>query len=198
VLPQVRLNGKDGRILAGRKAFDLITSDSSPSLLTVRTGVSPADPGARIEIGRDVSSLIFLHASLKAAANDWVDRYVYNPPDTADLLGFYEVLYEDGLIETIPIRYQVNILEWDWSAHMKPGTYCYMAESVELGAGREAAFFAYEWVNPRFGKAIKEVRLRGSEGFLNTRRKTIPENAILLAAVSAVKARSRPDPVRAR
>jgi hypothetical protein len=158
-------------------------------MLMARTGVSPAEPAASIDIGQDVSSLIFLHACLKAAANDWVDRYVYNPPDTADLLGFYEVLYEDGLSESVPIRYQVNILEWDWNARKKPGAYCYQGEAVEFGAAGKATFFAYEWVNPRFGKAIKEVRLRGSSNFVNTRRKPISENAVLLAAVSAVKSR---------
>ena len=49
-----------------------------------------------IPIGADVSSIVFLHASAKGAANDMSYRYIHNFPDTADLLGWYEVVYEDG------------------------------------------------------------------------------------------------------
>jgi hypothetical protein len=74
-------------------------------------------PGAAakgIAIDEDASSLIFLHASEKPAINDFAYRHIFNFDDTADLLGHYEVLYEDGLVETVPIRYGVNILERTW------------------------------------------------------------------------------------
>lgn len=34
---------------------------------------------------------------------------IYNFDDTAVPLGWYEIIYEDGLVETIPIRYGMNI-----------------------------------------------------------------------------------------
>ena len=192
--PPARITGSciTGKVQGGPRIFEIPRSEAGARMLLVRSSAGKAGAGsAGFEVNQDVSSLIFLHAALEPAANDWVDRYVYNPPDTADLLGYYEVTYEDGLIETIPIRYQVNILEWSWASREKPGPYCYMAEAVDLSAGRksEVTFFAYEWVNPRFGKIIREVRLHGSSGFVNTRGKPIPDNAVLLAAVSVAKPR---------
>ena len=39
---------------------------------------------------------------------------IYNFDETAELLGWYEIVYEDGFVETIPIRYGINILDWKW------------------------------------------------------------------------------------
>ncbi len=57
-------------------------------------------------------------------------------------------------------------------------------------------FFAYEWVNPRFGKKIKEVNLCGSVNFQAQERdyltvvsSPMTSNAILLAGISIVKKR---------
>lgn len=163
---------KDGGILAGDLA-----------------GIPQAATGIRI--GEDASSLIFLHACAKPAANAKVDAYVYNAPDTADLLGWYEVLYEDGLVETIPLRYGVNILDWNWGAEPGPGRYAYRAEAVDCGA--TLSCFAFEWVNPRFGKVIREVNLKVSEGFKSARAGTLSGNPILLRAISKVPKRATPD-----
>ena len=118
-------------------------------------------------------------------------RTIFNFPDTADLLGWYEVVYEDGFIETIPIRYGVNVLEWEWARAEKPGSLCYEADPVNCAAdGKEpVTFFAFEWVNPRFGKIIQEIRLKGSKNYRDFRGKIVPSNAIALLAVSVVKKR---------
>jgi hypothetical protein len=125
-------------------------------------------------------SLLFLHACAKPAANAKAHRAPYNPADTAELLGWYEVVYEDGFVDTLPIRYGVNVLEWHWRRRRNPGSYCYGADPVDVGRPDEKpiTFFALEWVNPRFGKAVKEVRLRGE--------------TILWAGLSFVKKRARP------
>ncbi|MEO7143551.1 MAG: hypothetical protein ABI165_08620, partial [Bryobacteraceae bacterium] len=153
-----------------------------------------------IPIGQDVSSIIFLQASAKPAANDMSYRYIHNFPDTADLLGWYEVVYEDDFVETVPIRFGVNILPWTWGAEsdviakgVNPTSldYAYAADAVKCGDfnGHPVTFFAFEWVNPRFGKRVKEIRLHGSAGFTNVKGKKTPSNAIVLAAVSVVKKR---------
>ena len=49
-----------------------------------------------ISINEDVSSLIFLHASALPAGNQ---KAYFNIPDNfdaADVLGWYEIVYEDG------------------------------------------------------------------------------------------------------
>ncbi len=155
-------------------------------------------PGAEatgIAIGEDASSLIFLHASEKPAVNDFAYRHIFNFDDTADLLGHYEILYEDGLVETVPIRYGVNILERSWGAGRNPRSYCYGADAVETADG---TYFAFEWVNPRFGKAIKQVTLRLSSGFRSSQGKMPDPNAVLLRGISLVKQRTFPEPVKAR
>jgi len=123
---------------------------------------------------------------------------IWDQQDTADLLGWYEAVYEDGFVTTIPIRYGVNILEWDWGRRDSANGYCYGADAVVVsgeGANR-ITFFAYEWINPRRGKVVREVRLKGTSDFRggsgefnNDWGPVIANNAIILAALSVVKKR---------
>jgi hypothetical protein len=179
---------KTGRVEEGRLFFDLASS-------VLSSAAAPTVP-----VGEDFTSLIFLHALEKSAGNAVVDRYIYNVDDTADLLGFYEVLYEDGLKVTVPVRYRINILQKDWGKQPERGSYCYGADPVDVSQAGDSSltFFAFEWVNPRLGKTIKEVRLFPSRGFRNWQGKEIEENAVWLAAVSGVRKRSFPEPVQAR
>jgi hypothetical protein len=184
-----------GHISAKSRQFNLADSNlhGGKSAVFVGTrgqGGNQLGLSARIaEINDDPSSLIFLHACARPATNANAYEYVYNFPDTADLLGWYEVAYDDGLITTVPIRYGVNILEWKWRGER--GTYCYQADTVPMGNldNMPITFFAYEWVNPRFGKQIKQIRLVGSSGFVNEGA-TIASNAIIVRAVSIVKKRA--------
>jgi len=151
-----------------------------------------------IPIGGDPSSLIFHHACAKPATNHAGHFTVYNLDDSADLLGWYEVVYEDGFVEAIPIRYGVNILESSWGREREVGTLCYDADPINYADDRESpvTFFACEWTNPRFGKAIRELRLKGTTGFESARGGLVEENAIMLAGMSIVKARPAPESVR--
>ena len=191
-----------------RKAAVVVgTEGSEPNPL-------PRESGP-IAIGQDASSLIFLHACARRAGNEQGHRYIYNFEDTADLLGSYEVLYADGLTISVPIRYGYDIMEWNWGSGPDserflylPGAstrrraaneptiwsnswYCYGADVVDAAAdpAKPIRLFAFEWVNPRFGKTIREVRLKGSAGFTGFTRRVIPSNAVVLAAVSAVRKR---------
>ena len=162
-----------------------------------------------IPINEDVSSLIFLHACALPAENQ---KAYYNIPDffdTPDLLGWYEVVYEDGFREIVPIQYGVNILEWnpggEHSFDKREGrtgspqnAYCYQADPIRCSSdeiNNPITFFAFEWVNPRFGKIIKEVNIFGSINYQSTERSSNPEtrpmqgNAILLSGISKVKKR---------
>ncbi len=165
-----------------------------------------------IQIDEDVSSLIFLHACAKPAANDKAYRCIFNFPETADLLGWYEVIYEDGQVETIPIRYGVNILEFNIRrSNIKEyaegvtgapqNTYCFGADAVDCSSRMQdnpLTFFSFEWVNKRFGKKVKEINLKGSTNFKNYNNKVIDSNAIILIALSVVKKREFPiiEPLR--
>ena len=121
-----------------------------------------------IPIGQDVSSIIFVHASAKPAGNRPAYDATWNYADTADLLGWYEVTYDDGFVETVPVRYAVNILEEGWGRSHNPRNVAYEAELVERGKS-DQTFFAYEWLNPRFGKPVRQIRLRGTSAVASSR-----------------------------
>ena len=161
-------------------------------------------PDARpIPVGVDGSSLIFRHASARPAENGKSYLYIFDFEDSADLLGWYEVVYEDGFVATVPIRYGENILEWTWRRKRAAGSYCYRADPVTVTEA--VTFFAFEWKNPRLGKVIKEVRLRGTRGFTRMQRprpevagEPMAENEVLLAGVSVTERRPYPGTVRAK
>ena len=158
---------------------------------------NPLPREATVKIGQDATSLIFLHACAKPATNKEAYRVIWDMEDTADMLGFYEVVYEDGFTLTIPIRYGVNILEWNWERNPKTQKVCYGADPVTTGDPQApVTFYAYEWASPRLGKVIREVRLKGTtgfrggvQGFEDRFGDVIPNNAVLLKGISVVKAR---------
>lgn len=151
-----------------------------------------------IPVGEAPTSLIFLHASARPAKNRESFRIIWDQQDTADLLGWYEVVYEDGFVTTIPIRYGVNILEWNWDQRVTSKDLCYGADAVAVGSRVKdsVTFFAYEWINPRLGKVIQEIRLKGTTGFRggsddfnNEWGPVVASNAVMLAALSLVRKR---------
>ncbi len=180
---------QNSRLSSGEKGgiIDVggIAVDLGESAAVMRTSLGEASP--TISIGLDVTSLVFLHACEKPAFNGKAYHYVFNFDDTADLLGYYQVTYVDGFITTIPVRYGVNILERTWPVNGTPQVYCYQAAPIAYG--NESVFFAFEWLNPRLGKAIKSISFHGSSGFRSANGKLLKDNAILLKALSAVRAR---------
>ena len=193
-----------GRLAVGSKVFDLTSSAASGGNAVVMVGAEGKTPNPLpsevrgIRIRKDATSLIFLHACALPATNKEAYRLIWDMRDSADLLGWYEVVYEDGLPELIPIRYGVNILEWNWRQHSHRGAYCYGADEVACARSGTSpvSFFALEWTNPRLGQVIREVNLKGSKGFRgavpgfeNAFGKIIPNNAVMLKAISYVKTR---------
>jgi hypothetical protein len=191
-----------GTIRLNNVPFDLKGVDGM-NLIVVGTEGKQATGLARAVAGIPVeappTSLIFLHASAKPASNKMSFRLIWDEEDTADLLGWYEIVYEDGFVTTIPIRYGLNILEWDWGKRISRNDYCYGADAVAVGdeMNDSITFFAFEWINPRLGKVIREIRLKGTTGFRggsdefdNDWGPVIESNAVILKAVSMVQKRS--------
>ena len=152
-----------------------------------------------IQVNSDVNSILFLHASAREGNNKKAYDEIYAFDETSELLGWYEVIYEDGFVETIPVRYGTNILDLHWKQRIIEGgnprarngqsRYAYMASAVDYPAGntRPLTFFAYEWVNPRFGKVVKEINLKSVKYGKDN------DNAIILLAVSIVENRKGAD-----
>ena len=191
---------KTGRNAFGAYAFDLAGAGAQVAVMVGSEGTqpNPLPREATVKIGEDATSLLFLHACAIPATNKEAYRLIWDMVDTADLLGWYEVVYEDGLPEIIPVRYGINILEWNWGRNKSSGKYCYDATAVECSPNAEhpITFFVFEWQSPRLGKVIREVRLKGSKGFRgavpdfeNYYGEVIPNNAVILKALSVVKKR---------
>jgi hypothetical protein len=193
-----------GRVAVGGKVFELAAGSGPDGRCAIIVGTEGQQPNplprevAAIKVGEDATSLIFLHACAKPATNKEAYRLIWDFDDSADLLGWYEVVYEDGFLEIIPIRYGLNILEWNWGKQRPAKTYCYGADEVVCGHAQQdhITFFAFEWMSPRLGKVVREVRLRGSTrfrgavpGFENTFGEVIPNNAVILKALSLVRKR---------
>ncbi len=192
----VDLDGVSGIAHSGAIPFDL---GPRGAVIAGTEGVekNPLPRDVTVKIGEDATSLIFLHATAKAATNKFAYRLIWDEEDSADLLGFYEVVYEDDFVTTIPIRYGVNILEWNWDRVPTANQVCYGADAVDTGnAAEPVTFWAFEWSNPRLGKVIREVRLKGTTGFHGAVPgfedkfgPLIPSNAVILKSISFVKKR---------
>jgi hypothetical protein len=184
---------KVGEIKSGNKTYTLnFLPDQANRAAVVRTQKDRT--GIRtvqgIEINEDVSSVMFLHACAKEAVNKKAYDMIFNFDDSAELLGWYEILYEDGFVETIPIRYGVNILDWNRVQRIKENgkekvkygqnKYAYSAAAVECSNDplKPATFFAFEWENTRYGKKIKSINLKSVDFGKDN------ENAVILLAVS--------------
>jgi Glycosyl hydrolase family 20, domain 2/Glycosyl hydrolase family 20, catalytic domain len=181
--------------------FQLKNTNGMRAILVGNEGKQPSGlvkSVSGLPVGEAPTSLVFLHASAKPALNRDSVRLLWDQQDTADLLGWYEVVYQDGFVATIPVRYGVNILEWNWDERISEDDYCYNADPVAIGAGKkeQVTFFAFEWTNPRLGKVIQEIRLKGTTGFQggsddysNDVGPVIASNAVILAALSVVRKR---------
>jgi len=207
---------KHGEVSNGIKVFNLNdpSKTSGRSIVAVGSigvGDNPLPSEVKgLPINEDVSSLIFLQACALPGGNQKAYFNIPNFFDTPDLLGWYEVIYEDGYKEIVPVQYGVNILEWNAGGEKSPDTregetgsaqnaYCYLGDPVQCSTDEKnnpITFFAFEWINPRFGKRIIEVNLYGSINYLAQQEdygKVVSEpmqrNAILLAGISKVKKR---------
>lgn len=186
---------------SGTRAFRLTRAADGRRAAAVACGPGTADfLPPRCTVARpqaDVSSLLFLHAAACPAGNRKAYFTTYNFADSADLLGWYEVEYEDGFIATVPVRYGVNVLEWSWTGDGDGVSLCYQADPV-LCSGEDddtAVFWAYEWRNPRFGQSVREVRLAGAAPAApDPPLHSEAGNALVLLAVSVVPARTPPLP----
>jgi hypothetical protein len=213
----VRLKSlKSGELTNGRKTFQRMTPSRGKDNDLIAVGVKGKGEQELIQelkgimIEEDVSSLIFLHACALPAGNQKSYFDIFNTFDTSDLLGWYEVVYEDDYKEIIPIQYGVNILEWnpggDKSLDRAEGdtgspqnAYSYEADRLNCSSDPEKNpiyFFSYEWINKRYGKKIVSVNLVGSENYQAVQpvydklvTEPLRSNAIFLLGISKVKKR---------
>jgi hypothetical protein len=185
-----------GKIGSGNKIFNILSQeDQNGKAIIVNAMKNQPLPqfSKAIPVDRDVNSILFLHACTREAANRKAYSSIFSFDETAELLGWYEIRYEDGFVESVPVRYGINILDTGWRKRIagskepvvkySQNQYAYRASAVECSKepNNPATFFAYEWVNPRMGKVIKDVTLKA------VNQSGSNENAIILLGLSVTE-----------
>ncbi len=144
----------------------------------------PGDAPTRAELpirGRWASLVFIQSATGEGRPTVHAGDQTHFPRESSELLGFYEIRYEDGLVATHEIRYDETVGRWDASLTLP----LYFARALVNGTlpdGRPAVVWASEWANPRPDVGVASVTLVGSPG---------PSNAgpILLGVTAVEKPR---------
>ncbi len=178
-----------GEVRLNNISFKVNSANADKRAVVVANSEGGQTSAEGIPVGQDVNSIVFLHASARQGRNDMAYRLIHNFNETAELLGWYEITYEDGFIETVPLRYGINILDWRWRERISlpdkesgAQKYVYEADAINCAGPGSApvTFFSYEWVNSRPGKVVKHVNLRSVENAKTS-------NAIILLGMSFSK-----------
>jgi hypothetical protein len=185
-----------GQVRSGNRIFnlpDVSGKNLKGASVSIQKIQSKPKTVRGIQVNSDPNSIIFLHACTKEGNNKKAYDMIYDFDETSELIGWYEVVYDDGFMVTIPVRYGVNILDWRWyqritgfekpKAKYSQNQYAYNATAVLCSKENTepVTFFSYEWVNPRLGKQIKEINLKSANYGKNN------ENAIILLGISVAE-----------
>jgi len=123
---------------------------------------------APIPIGGEYGSLIFWQASSANGAHPMhAGDGTNHPREAAELLGWYEIRFEDGLTRAAEIRCGENVGAWDDGFR-----HLYYAREIPVGTlpdGRPLVLWGLEWTNPRPAVPITSVVLHGAKGLPQTR-----------------------------
>jgi hypothetical protein len=141
-----------------------------------------------VPIGGKHGSLIFWQAATEKGGHVMhAGDGTHYPREAAELLGWYEILYADGLTRTAEIRYGENVRAWDEG--FGP---LYYAREVPAGTrpdGEPLVVWGLEWTNPRPAVEIVSVTLRGAGATPETRPKRDGVSAArpMLLGITAVE-----------
>jgi hypothetical protein len=151
---------------------------------TVVVGRRPGAEPTRAEIpirGRWASLVFVQSATGDGRPSIHAGDQTHFPRESSELLGFYEIRFDDGLALTHEIRYEETVGRWNRGLALP----FYFARPLVAGTlpdGRAAVVWASEWANPRPDVPIASVALVGAPG---------PSNAcaILLGVTAVAKPR---------
>jgi hypothetical protein len=115
------------------------------------------------------ASLVFVHSATgEGRPSIHAGDQTHFPRESSELLGFYEIRYEDDLVQAHEIRYDESVGRWDAGLRLP---FC-LARPLVAGTlpdGRAAVVWASEWANPRPDVPIASVTLVGAPGPTNAR-----------------------------
>lgn len=140
-----------------------------------------------IPIGGKYASLIFWQtATQKGGAPMHAGDGTHYPREAAELLGWYEILYADGLTRTAEVRYGENVLAWNEGF----GRLYYAREipAGRLASGEPLVVQGLEWTNPRPAVEIVSVTLKGAKGLPEIRPKgEVSEARPMLLGITGIE-----------
>jgi hypothetical protein len=125
-------------------------------------GAYPCD-AAPIPVNGRYASLIFWQVATQPGGRPMhAGDGTHFPHEAAELLGWYEVRYADGLTHAVEIRYGQNLRAWDEGFGL-----LYDAREIPAGRlpdGKPLVLWGLEWTSPRPAVEIGSVTLRGAAG----------------------------------
>jgi hypothetical protein len=154
--------------------------------VVVARGDGPGRDSTPISVGGTYASLIFWQVAT-GAGDDPVSPYnTAYPREGAELLGWYEIRYADGLTRAAEVRFDENVRAWN-DGH----ALLYHAHEVPAGQspdGRPLLIWGLEWTNPRPSIPIESVTLHGARPSPDTRPQgRISEARPMLLGITAVE-----------
>jgi hypothetical protein len=121
-------------------------------------------PTVDIPVGRRFQTLVFLQSCTGEGRRPiHAGDDTFFPRESSELVGVYDVVFEDGLVLAAEVRYDENVSAWN--AGLKGLLYharCIVAGS--LPDGSPLVIWGNEWTNPRPDEPIRLIRFRGTRG----------------------------------
>ena len=162
---------RPGRQHVAGLPFEIADPARWGGLSAVRVARRPGDTPTRaaLPIRGRWASLVFIQSASGAGRPPvHAGDQTHFPHESSELLGFYEIRYEDGLVATHEIRYDETVGRWDAGLAL-PSYFARPLVAGTLPDGRAAVLWASEWANPRPDVPIASVALVGSPGPSNAR-----------------------------
>jgi len=117
-----------------------------------------------IAVGRRFQTLVFLQSCTGEGRRPiHAGDDTFFPRESSELVGVYDVVFEDGLVLAAEVRYDENVSAWN--AGLKGLLYharCIVAG--KLPDGSPLVIWGNEWRNPRPDEPIRLIRFRGTKG----------------------------------
>jgi hypothetical protein len=155
-------------------------SDSEAAVVVERLHRPAADfphESRAIPVHGKLGSLIFWHVATEPGADPpHTGDGTHYPRESAELLGWYDIRFADGLTRAAEIRFGENVQAWnrgyDIDSWYKSHQPMYHALEVPAGVqpdGRPLIIWGLEWTNPRPAIPIESVVLHGAGAVPETR-----------------------------
>jgi len=139
-----------------------------------------------VPVGGRYGSLIFWQvATARGGRPSHAGDGTNHPREAAELLGWYEIRFADGLTRCAEVRYHENVGAWN-EGHLV----LYQARENEAGQlpdGKPLVIWGLEWTNPRPEVEIESVVLRGARTMPDRGEERFSQARPMLLGITAIE-----------